>query len=182
MRGAVNTGTQGQEIEEKSTQDNATWKRKIAGGTQESRESVCNQTAHLIVPCQRHADTKTKPKRGSHLCPGMLCSLAWAIPGAYHYYMQLQGCRLWLFLLVWIHKLSQLTQGLNVKGRHISKCRKPYISNQPHYLHISLLLSFLISTSYKILGPSFQFFPPELSSSNPWFIVLAYQTSETPRP
>lgn len=120
------------------------------GGTQERRESVCNQTAHLIVPSQKHADTKTKAKRGSHLCPGRLCSLAWATPGAYHYYRQLRGCRLWLFLLVWIHKLSQLTQGLNVKGRHISKCCEPCISNRPHYLHVSLLLSFLISTSYKI--------------------------------
>lgn len=54
-------------------------------------------------------------------------------------------------LLVRIPKLSQLTQGLSVKGRHISKCCKPCIANQPHYLHISLfcqVFSFLHPTKF----------------------------------
>lgn len=73
---------------------------------------------------------------------------------------QLPGCKLSLFLLVRIHKLSQLTHSLNVKGRHTSKCRRPCISaslfaHKPFakFSHFYILQNF---------GVLLSIFPPEL--------------------
>lgn len=105
----------------------------------------------LLFPCQQHADTKTKPKRGRHLCPGRLCSLAEQLQEPMAVTQSSKAAASDCSLLVRIPKLSQLTQGLSVKGRHISKCCKPCIANQPHYLHISLfcqVFSFLHPTKF----------------------------------
>lgn len=151
------------------------------GHRKEARQSGIKQHS-LLFTCQRHVDTKTKPKQVASLGlhPGRHCLLAHATCESIAVTRAHRSCHLQLFLLVGIHKLSRLVQGLHVKGSpwetHIKVLEGQYFKSGSLLAHKPFLLHFLSFTSYKILGTSFQFF--HLSpSSKPWLIALAYQTS-----